>query len=98
MNRVNFANCSQVIVDVCRGHGTWFDKDELRRIVGFIRGGGLEAARAREMAELERRQREVKAANIASAWSTQTGDRPLRRDEWMGGLEAAAALLRKLVR
>src|SRR5678815_1229162 len=25
MNRVNFANCSRVVVDVCKGHGTWFD-------------------------------------------------------------------------
>ena len=31
MNRVNFANFSGVIVDVCREHGTWFDRDELRR-------------------------------------------------------------------
>src|SRR4051812_20636064 len=28
MNRLNFAKCSGVIVDVCRGHGTWFDRDE----------------------------------------------------------------------
>ena len=33
MNRVQFANCSHVIVDVCKPHGTWFDRDELRRIV-----------------------------------------------------------------
>ncbi len=44
MNRVNFAHCSGVIVNVCTQHGTWFDKDELRRIVEFIRAGGLEAA------------------------------------------------------
>src|SRR6202453_845041 len=37
MNRVNFANFSSVIVDVCRQHGTWFDRGELRRIVEFIR-------------------------------------------------------------
>ncbi len=30
MNRMNFARCSGVIVDVCKGHGTWFDRDELR--------------------------------------------------------------------
>src|SRR5262245_3105684 len=29
MNRANFAKCSGVVVDVCRPHGTWFDKDEL---------------------------------------------------------------------
>jgi Zn-finger nucleic acid-binding protein len=57
MNRVNFANFSNVIVDVCRQHGTWFDRDELRRIVEFIRGGGLEKARAREKSDLEQDRR-----------------------------------------
>jgi Zn-finger nucleic acid-binding protein len=43
MNRVNFAHHSNVVVDVCKSHGTWFDRDELRRIVEFIRAGGLQA-------------------------------------------------------
>jgi Zn-finger nucleic acid-binding protein len=59
MNRVNFANCSGVIVGVCREHGTWFDRDELRRIVEFIRAGGLDKAREREIADLEERRRLV---------------------------------------
>jgi Zn-finger nucleic acid-binding protein len=62
MNRVNFAHCSHVIVDVCKAHGTWFDKDELRRIVEFIRAGGLEKARVREMAELDAKRRSLAAA------------------------------------
>ena len=33
MNRINFARRSGVIVDFCKGHGTWFDRDELREIV-----------------------------------------------------------------
>ncbi len=49
MNRVNFGHTSGVIVDVCTPHGTWFDADELRRVLEFITGGGLEAARAREL-------------------------------------------------
>ena len=49
MNRVNFAHTSGVIVDVCTNHGTWFDTDELRRVLEFISAGGLEAARAREL-------------------------------------------------
>jgi Zn-finger nucleic acid-binding protein len=57
MNRVNFANFSGVIVDVCRQHGTWFDRDELHRIVEFIRSGGMEKARAREMQNLEEERR-----------------------------------------
>jgi Zn-finger nucleic acid-binding protein len=61
MNRVNFASFSNVIVDVCREHGTWFDRDELRRVVDFIRGGGLDKARAREMADLEEDRRLARA-------------------------------------
>lgn len=67
MNRVNFASCSNVVVDVCKTHGTWFDQDELRRIVEFIRGGGLEKARSKQIEELERQKRELNAAQIASA-------------------------------
>ena len=51
MNRLNFARTSGIIVDVCGSHGTWFDADELRRVVEFVAAGGLEAARARELAE-----------------------------------------------
>jgi Zn-finger nucleic acid-binding protein len=67
MHRVNFAKCSNVIVDVCKAHGTWFDKDELRRIVEFIRAGGFERARTNEIAELERQRRETEAARAAAA-------------------------------
>lgn len=61
MNRVNFAQCSHVIVDVCTKHGTWFDRDELRRIVEFIQSGGMMQARAQEIADEERRQRALQA-------------------------------------
>jgi len=58
MSRINFAKCSGVIVDVCKPHGTWLDRDELRRMIEFIRCGGLELARSRQIAELEyQRQR-----------------------------------------
>ena len=32
MNRINFARCSGVVVDICKGHGTWFDREELSRM------------------------------------------------------------------
>lgn len=62
MNRVNFAGASGVIVDVCKPHGSWFDADELRRIVSFIRGGGLDAARERELRRLELETRRLRQA------------------------------------
>jgi len=65
MNRVNFSRCSGVIVDVCVKHGTWFDKDELQRIVAFIRSGGVDRAREAEIDELERRRREIDAARAS---------------------------------
>jgi Zn-finger nucleic acid-binding protein len=48
MNRFNFGHTSGVVIDQCKGHGIWFDKDELRRIVEFVRAGGLGIARQRE--------------------------------------------------
>jgi Zn-finger nucleic acid-binding protein len=66
MNRLNFAHCSHVIVNVCKAHGTWFDKDELRRTVEFIRGGGLEKARAQELAQIKDEQRKLEAARIGN--------------------------------
>jgi Zn-finger nucleic acid-binding protein len=67
MNRVNFAHCSGVIVNVCNQHGTWFDKDELRRIVDFIRSGGLERERTGQIQELEEHQRQERASAAADA-------------------------------
>lgn len=67
MHRVNFAKCSNVIVDVCKPHGTWFDKDELHRIVKFISAGGMDVARAKEREELERKRRELEAVKNAAA-------------------------------
>ncbi len=60
MNRINFARCSGVIVDICKGHGSWFDRDELSRIVEFIRGGGLDASRAREKVQIEEERRQLR--------------------------------------
>ena len=65
MNRVCFAHCSHVIVNVCAQHGTWFDRDELRKIVEFIRAGGMEKAREVEIAQLEDARRMARAATIS---------------------------------
>ena len=47
MNRVNFGRLSGIVVDVCRGHGTYLDAGELHQIVAFIHEGGLDRARQR---------------------------------------------------
>jgi len=42
MNRVNFGRTSGVVVDVCKPHGVWFERDELRGVLDFVARGGLE--------------------------------------------------------
>ena len=82
MNRKNFANTSGVIIDWCRGHGYWFDADELERIMSFIERGGVEHAREleRERARLEakrirRRNNQMPAdvrASMAGSWTRRS--------------------------
>jgi Zn-finger nucleic acid-binding protein len=62
MNRVNFGRVSGTVVDVCRGHGTFLDAGELEAILAFIRAGGLDQARAREMRELQDERRRLERA------------------------------------
>ena len=98
MNRVNFANCSHVVVDLCTQHGTWFDRDELRRIVEFIRAGGLDAARARQIAELEEQRRRLNAAKVADAFASPARSSGTGYADWGLGLGAAAQVLNLLFR
>jgi Zn-finger nucleic acid-binding protein len=89
MNRVNFANYSNVIIDVCREHGTWFDRDELRRIVEFIRAGGLDKAREREKQNLEEDRRLARTDQFLGGAGSLDPD--LRdRSGWHGAFSAIA--------
>ncbi len=95
MNRVNFARCSGVVTDVCREHGSWFDRGELRGIVEFIRGGGMSVAREREVLRLEEERRRLERARLAA----QSGG-AVRSDadgeDWTRAIGAASSLLRFL--
>jgi Zn-finger nucleic acid-binding protein len=92
MHRVNFAQCSGVVVDVCREHGTWFDRDELMHIVQFIRAGGLELSRDRRRAELAEEERRVRRMRQASA-----NVDPANRDQLADSIRAAGSVLRLLL-
>ncbi|HEX9010947.1 MAG TPA: zf-TFIIB domain-containing protein [Holophagaceae bacterium] len=59
MNRVNYAKRSGVVLDVCKDHGLWFDRDELRRVLVFIQEGGLDRSRERDLEDLKEAQRTV---------------------------------------
>ncbi|MDX6613666.1 MAG: hypothetical protein QOD75_2852 [Blastocatellia bacterium] len=98
MNRINFARCSGVVVDVCKGHGTWFDAEELRQIIEFIRAGGLDAARARDKQDIEEQRRQLAAEQLAAA----RGTGPLARmrdldDDRAAGLSSVGGLLKILL-
>jgi Zn-finger nucleic acid-binding protein len=97
MNRVNFAHCSHVIVNVCKPHGTWFDKDALRRIVEFIRAGGLEKARAQEIAELKEERNQATAAMIAGESGSGSVSMDWTPDDRHLGVSIAAGVLRGLL-
>lgn len=98
MNRLNFARCSGVIVDVCKKHGTWFDRDELSRIVEFIRDGGLNASRAKEKIEIaeqrEQLRQEQRALDLRATSSLGMDDRD---DHRLSGVASARGLLKFLL-
>ena len=60
MNRSNFARTSGVIIDLCKKHGVWFDRDELPKIIEFITGGGMQRAREKERVSLEEELRSLR--------------------------------------
>lgn len=66
MNRTNYGRISGVILDTCKEHGLWFDKDELRRVLEFIQKGGLDKSRERQIQELEEKKRLAAASQQIS--------------------------------
>lgn len=97
MNRINFARCSGVIVDVCKGHGTWFDREELSRIVEFIRDGGLEAARAREKNEIQEERRRLEQDRATEGLGSTTLGLARDDDHRVTGIVSARGLLKFLL-
>lgn len=97
MNRINFARCSGVIVDVCKGHGTWFDRDELSTIVQFIRGGGLEVSRQKEKNEIEFQRQQLRMEEMIAANRDSSAAFYRSDEERLSGLSAASGLLKFLI-
>jgi Zn-finger nucleic acid-binding protein len=69
MNRVNFGKQSGIILDCCAAHGTWFDADELRRVVEFVRDGGLDRARTHERLRLAEERRLLEVRKGIAGWN-----------------------------
>lgn len=68
MNRTNYGHTSGVVLDLCKDHGLWFDRDKLRRVLQFIEGGGLDRSRAREQQELEDQRRQAITLAPMQSW------------------------------
>jgi Zn-finger nucleic acid-binding protein len=98
MNRVNFARCSGVVVDVCRAHGTWFDRDELRRIVEFIRAGGFEKERLREIDELQQQRRQLESARRDLSADANAREAGLGYSDRHLGISLVGSVLQSLFR
>jgi Zn-finger nucleic acid-binding protein len=64
MNRSNYARGAGVVVDVCKDHGSFFDRGELTRIFQFIEEGGLEKMRQRAEEEQRAQLRDARREAI----------------------------------
>ncbi len=84
MNRVNYARRSGVVLDVCKEHGIWFDKDELRRVLAFISEGGLDRARELEIEELKEAKRAAVRIPEQPAPSTGFAQQMNTGPHWLG--------------
>lgn len=79
MNRKLFGAGSGVVIDVCRSHGTFFDKGELPRILAYVQRGGLERDQKAQIGRMQEQARAEQAkaralyarAATPSGWSAQ---------------------------
>ena len=90
MLRRNYSGNSGIIIDVCRDHGIWLDHTELEGILAFIRAGGLDRARERQMTRLKEQERRTKDAGrtahstLAMGQSIRGGRSGLTLGDWVG--------------
>jgi Zn-finger nucleic acid-binding protein len=99
MNRLNFAHCSGVIIDVCKPHGIWFDRDELRRIIEFIRAGGMDRARDKEKRDLDEARRALASAKQTVIGGQSQGYSAAYDDaELLSAFRLAGGLVRRVIK
>jgi hypothetical protein len=60
---------SGIIIDVCKNHGVWFERDELRGVLQFVANGGLDRMRA---TEAERKASQLSAIGLDPGISIKT--------------------------
>jgi Zn-finger nucleic acid-binding protein len=72
MNRTNFGRRSNVIVDVCKKHGTWFDSGELTRVLEWIASGAHLEERRRQLEESEQEKAKARVARVTEVLAPRT--------------------------
>jgi hypothetical protein len=82
-----------VFVDVCKQHGTWFDRDELSRIAEFIHGGGLNTARAKEKIEIAEQREQLRQEQLSASLHASHGLTAGDDDHRLSGIASARGLL-----
>ncbi|HVR74107.1 MAG TPA: zf-TFIIB domain-containing protein [Planctomycetota bacterium] len=97
MHRKNFGCGSGILIDWCKGHGFWFDTQELEKVLQFISAGGLDRARKHEIErtrhEIQRLQEEKRAqARRGGGFQVES----LPRVDWTGGLLDVGSLIWRL--
>lgn len=77
MNRTSFARGANVVVDVCKDDGIWFDAGEVHAVIDFVEAGGLERAKRRALQdraqETERLRKEWRKLHDESVSALQFG-------------------------
>jgi Zn-finger nucleic acid-binding protein len=79
MTRMNFGRSSGIVVDVCREHGTWFDRDELESALRFVRDGGLEATEPPDSSKRVDDERAVRALEAELSLDAMREKRSIER-------------------
>jgi len=67
MGRINYFRHSGVVLNVCRPHGLWLDRDQMRQVVEFIRAGGVERSKQIETEKMEDTRRSLEAQQRMSS-------------------------------
>lgn len=89
------------VIDICKQHGIWFDRDELRRVIEFIRAGGIDKAREKQLEKLDReraRLEQMRSSTTSSANSDLTPFAYANHDEAVDLVRLVGGVLRFFVR
>lgn len=90
MNRQNYGRRSGVLIDLCKDHGVWFDHDELRRVLDWVREGGATHGEVTEAVRLGERER-ARPVAVSPLFDTES------RSAHRGGWAASGELIQLLV-